>query len=92
MSESDYDKKLLKNGALGFGATFVFFTSGFVAGVADGFNELSTGVQNSADILSRTTDTLMIAGCLTGLFTAALGTIYYNRKEAKQNNDLDGPQ
>lgn len=90
MPDQNYDRSLLKNGAYGFLGMFGLFTAGTVAAIADGFNEMSTGVSNSADLLSRATDTLMIAGIMTGVFTAAVGTIYYNRRD-RQNNGPDGP-
>lgn len=91
MSQENSQQRLLRNGAGGFVATFTFFTAGLVTGVIDGVQEISTGIVDNADKLSIATDTLMIAGCMTGLFTAAVGTVYYNRRDAQQNNHYDGP-
>lgn len=82
---------LLRNGALGFAATFAFFTAGFATGMYDGYNEITTGITDNNDTLSKITDTLMIAGCMTGMFTAAVGTVYKNRQDQENNNNFDGP-
>jgi hypothetical protein len=83
---------LSRNGAYGFAATWACFTLGLMTAIADGFNEISTSTVNNADLLSRATDTLMIAGCMTGLFTAAVGTVYYNRRDNVQRNNNQGPK